>query len=173
MHIRKNAYEAVAGMILGYRQTALIYVAARLRVFDALKPGPLAIDEVRPGLGVFDTLLLLGSNFALLQSSALARDLLRQFHEVTAPDAQILAGVMDPHHGELAPYCARNVARDPERMPGQLRMRIRYKGYATPWFDSLNVSKPELESVVDGTGWIIERFIGDHVFIAVMRKQPR
>ena len=90
---------------------------------------------------------------------------------MTAPDAQILAGVMDPHHGELAGYCARNVARDPSRMPGQLRMRIRYKGFATPWFDSLNVSKEELASVVDGTGWKIERFLGDHVFIAVLKKQ--
>jgi len=51
MDIRKNAYEAVAGMILGYRQTALIYVAARLRVFDALKPGPLAIDELARKVG--------------------------------------------------------------------------------------------------------------------------
>jgi len=46
MDLQTNAYEAVAGMILGYRQTALIYVAARLQVFDALKPGPLAIDEL-------------------------------------------------------------------------------------------------------------------------------
>jgi len=51
MDIHKNAYEAVAGMILGYRQTALLYVAARLRVFDALKPAPLAIDELARQVG--------------------------------------------------------------------------------------------------------------------------
>jgi len=147
-----------------------IEVAKRRGVRDARV---MSIAEIGPALGVFDTLLLLGSNFALLQSRSTARTLLQQFHAVTAPDAQILAGVMDPHHGELASYCANNVVRNPDRMPGQLRMRIRYKGHATPWFDSLNVSKPELESVVDGTGWVIERFIGDHVFIAVMKKQPR
>lgn len=147
-----------------------IEVARRRGVRDARV---MSVADIGPGLGVFDTLLLLGSNFALLQSAARARELLRQFHEVTEPDAQILAGVMDPHHGELAPYCARNAARDPRRMPGQLRMRIRYKGYATPWFDSLNVSKPELASVIADTGWVIERFIGDHVFIAVMTKQGR
>lgn len=166
LYVQERGHE-----VIGIDNSPLaIEVARRRGVRDARV---MSIDEVKRGLGLFDTLLLLGSNFALLQSSTRARELLRQFHEVTAPDAQILAGVMDPHHGELAPYCARNVARDPERMPGQLRMRIRYKGYATPWFDSLNVSKPELESVVDGTGWIIERFIGDHVFIAVMKKQPR
>jgi len=51
MNPQKNAYESVAGMILGYRQTALIYVAARLRVFDALKPGPLAVDELARQVG--------------------------------------------------------------------------------------------------------------------------
>ncbi|HET9625190.1 MAG TPA: class I SAM-dependent methyltransferase [Kofleriaceae bacterium] len=147
-----------------------IEVAKRRGVRDARV---LSIGDIGPALGVFDTLLMLGSNFALFQSRAIARTLLQRFHEVTAPDAQILAGVMDPHHGELAGYCARNVERDPERMPGQLRMRIRYKGYATPWFDSLNVSKTELASVIDGTGWVVDRFIGDHVFIAVLTKQAR
>lgn len=144
-----------------------IEVARRRGVRDARV---MSITDVGPELGRFDTLLLLGSNFALLQSRELARELLRRFLEVTAPGGQILAGVMDPHHGELASYCARNVARDPSRMPGQLRMRIRYKEYATPWFDSLNVSKDELTSIVAGTGWQVERFLGDRVFIAVLTR---
>jgi SAM-dependent methyltransferase len=166
LYVQEHGHEVV-----GIDNSPLaIEVARRRGVRDARV---MSIADLGPGLGSFETLLLLGSNFALLQSRARARELLQRFHEVTTPDAQILAGVMDPHHGELAHYCAHNAAHAPERMPGQLRMRIRYKGYATPWFDSLNVSKPELESVVDGTGWTIERFIGDHVFIAVMKKQPR
>ncbi|HET9625189.1 MAG TPA: methyltransferase [Kofleriaceae bacterium] len=51
MDLQKNAYEAIAGMITGYRQTALLHVAARLKVFDALKPGPLAIDELARQVG--------------------------------------------------------------------------------------------------------------------------
>jgi len=51
VNVQTNAYDAVAGMILGYRQTALIYVAARLRVFDALKPGPLGIAELARQVG--------------------------------------------------------------------------------------------------------------------------
>jgi hypothetical protein len=39
-------YESLAAMIMGYRQTALIYVAARLRVPDALKAGPLSAEEI-------------------------------------------------------------------------------------------------------------------------------
>jgi SAM-dependent methyltransferase len=133
----------------------------------------LSIVDVAPELGLFDTLLLLGSNFALLQSRERARAVLERFHGVTTPDAAILAGVMDPHHGELASYCAWNVKRDSSRMPGQLRMRIRYKQYATPWFDSLNVSKEELVNVIAGTGWTVARFIGERVFIAELKKDGR
>ena len=38
-------------------------------------------------------------------------------------------------------------------MGGQVRIRIRYKDYATPWFDYLLVSKKELAEILDGTGW--------------------
>lgn len=49
--LQTNAYEAVAEMILGYRKTALLHVAARLRVFDAVQAGPLAIDEIARRVG--------------------------------------------------------------------------------------------------------------------------
>jgi hypothetical protein len=38
-------------------------------------------------------------------------------------------------------------------MSGQIRMRARYKRFATPWFDYLMVSPQELETIVNGTGW--------------------
>jgi hypothetical protein len=49
--ISTNAYETLAARILGYRQTALIYVAARLRVPDALKGGPLHASEIAERAG--------------------------------------------------------------------------------------------------------------------------
>jgi hypothetical protein len=39
------------------------------------------------------------------------------------------------------------------RLPGQLRLRIRYLQYVTPWFEYLFVSKGELEQLLEGTGW--------------------
>ena len=48
-------------------------------------------------------------------------------------------------------YHARN--RERGRMSGQLRLRVRYKKYAMPWFDYLIVSKVEMESILEGTGW--------------------
>jgi hypothetical protein len=45
-------------------------------------------------------------------------------------------------------------------MPGQLRLRVRYRDHASPWFDYLIVSPQELGGLVEGTGWQVERIIG-------------
>ena len=59
------------------------------------------------------------------------------------------------------------------RMPGQVRIRIRYEDYATPWFDYLLVSPSEMAGVLKGTGWSIERTLksGGPAYIAVIRKE--
>jgi hypothetical protein len=44
-------------------------------------------------------------------------------------------------------------------MSGQRRLRIRFRKYATPWFDYLFVSKKEMEDILRGTGWKIQDFI--------------
>ena len=57
-------------------------------------------------------------------------------------------------------------------MAGQLRLRIRYRTYATPWFDYLLVSKDEMRSILDGTGWQVARFIDSRgpAYVAVIEK---
>ncbi len=60
------------------------------------------------------------------------------------------------------------------RMGGQVRIRVRYKKCATPWFDYLLVSREELQKIVADTGWEREEFIGASGarYIAVIRKSP-
>jgi len=58
-------------------------------------------------------------------------------------------------------------------MPGQLRIRIRYRSYATPWFDYLLVSKLEMKEILQGTGWKVGRFIESKkspAYIAILKK---
>ena len=44
-------------------------------------------------------------------------------------------------------------------MPGQVRIRIRYLTYASPWFDYLLVSKGAMIKILQGTGWMLTRVI--------------
>ena len=51
-------------------------------------------------------------------------------------------------------------------------MKIRYKKYATPWFDYLMVSKEEMENILDGTDWRVNKYVesSGSQYIAVIDK---
>jgi hypothetical protein len=93
---------------------------------------------------------------------------------MTTADGRIVAEVIDPYKtsdpSHLS-YQRRNLERG--RMAGQIRLRVRYKKYATPWFDYLFVSKAEMERILTGTGWKVERYLdsGNSFYIAVIVKE--
>jgi SAM-dependent methyltransferase len=108
----------------------------------------------------FDTILMLGNNFGLFESFMRARRLLHGLHNVTCNDASIIAQSMDPYKtNEQAHLLYHKLNKIKGRMPGQIRMRVRYKNYKSRWYDYLLVSKQEMENIVSGTGWKIERFL--------------
>jgi cyclopropane fatty-acyl-phospholipid synthase-like methyltransferase len=108
----------------------------------------------------FDTILMLGNNFGLFESFTRARWLLQRFHKMACNDASIIAQSMDPYKtNERAHLMYHKLNRIKGRMPGQIRMRVRYKNYKSRWYDYLLVSKEEMENIVSGTGWKVERFL--------------
>lgn len=100
-----------------------------------------------------------GNNFGLFGGPKRARKLLKMFYTLTSPEARIIAESLDvyrPPVGEVhRRYHLRNRRRG--RMPGQVRIRVRYKTYATPWFDYLLVSPAEMKKILKGTGWRVMR----------------
>lgn len=136
----------------------------------------LRIEDVDESLGPFDTVVMYGNNLGLLASKTKGRRLLRQLHRATTDRARIIGEILDPYPG--APpihraYHARNRKRG--RMSGQVRIRIRYRDVATPWFDYLFLSRKELEELIAGTGWRLTRTYEDDspLYVAVMEKEPR
>jgi len=112
------------------------------------------IEDIDPAAGPWDTVLLLGANFGLLGNAAGVKTILAKLHHSTSPDARIIAESLDPasstEHVHRA-YQEANLQQG--RLPGELRLRIRYKQYATPWFSYLFVSKSDLAQLLEGTGW--------------------
>jgi SAM-dependent methyltransferase len=132
----------------------------------------LGVDDIDESLGVFDTIVMLGNNFGVVADRKNARRLLRRFHGLTSERGRIVAETRDvsrtddPSHIR---YQRRNVERG--RMPGQIRIRVRFRDQATPWFDYLMVSPGELEPILDGTGWHLDRALeSDDTYIAVIEK---
>ncbi|MHC4665850.1 MAG: class I SAM-dependent methyltransferase [Planctomycetota bacterium] len=157
--------------VLGIDESPLAISVCRARGLRNVKV--LGITQISSDLGSFDTILMLGGNLGLLGGFKRARWLLRKFARITSDDGQIIAE-------SLNPYAARNhfhkqyqkFNRNRGRMPGQLRLRLRYAGYATPWFDYLFVSPTELKRIVENTGWQIAHFIHSDspFYVAILEK---
>lgn len=122
----------------------------------------LGIETIDASLGSFDTVVLSRSE---LRNAGLAvegkkragtpcayRDRTRSHRGRDVRSARDRRTVQ---HG----YLRRN--RERGRMPGQLRVRTRYRDLSTPWFDWLQVSRPELVELLNGTPWQLSRTLGD------------
>ena len=135
------------------------------------------ITQLSSKLGVFDTILMMGHNFGLVGGYKRAKWLLRRFAAMTSDTAQIIAETLDPYQTETPCHLAyHQFNKDRGRMAGQLRLRIRYRQYATPWFDYLFVSKAEMEDILDGTAWHAKHYIySTHTptYVAILTKRPR
>jgi len=120
----------------------------------------LTLDQVDHTLGRFDTILMLGNNFGLFGSHRGARRSLTRLARIVSPSGRIIAQTLDPYQSgnpDHLAYHAQNRAKG--RMGGQVRMRVRYKSYKTPWFDYLFVSRDELDTIVAETGWHVHEII--------------
>nr|WP_111650845.1 methyltransferase domain-containing protein [Actinoplanes lutulentus] len=128
-----------------------IEVARKRGVLDTVLT---TVDEFARASVRYDTFLLLGNNLGLLESAERAPVFLAALARLAAPGARIVAQGSDPY-GTRDPvhvaYHERNRQRG--RLGGQLRLRLRYREVATEWFDYLNCSAAELETLLDGTGW--------------------
>ena len=134
------------------------------------------IDDISPEWGLFDTILLLGNNWGLLSNREKAKTILRNLYECTSPHALILAETLDPYsivfeNEDDREYQRWNRLRG--RMTGQLKVRIRYRKFVTPWHDYLFVSKAEMADILQDTGWHIRETIENETleqYIAVLVK---
>jgi SAM-dependent methyltransferase len=126
------------------------------------------LEDVDASLGHFDTVLMYGNNFGLFASRSKARRLLKALRPLAD---RIVAESNDITRTDVPVHTAyheRNRRRG--RLPGQLRLRVRYSTLKGPWFEYLLVRPDEMTEIVDGTGWSIERFVHDEssYFVAVL-----
>ncbi|MBN2310479.1 MAG: class I SAM-dependent methyltransferase [Candidatus Hydrogenedentes bacterium] len=135
----------------------------------------LSVTAVGRRLGAFDTVLMMCNNFGLVGGAKRAPWLLRRFAAICSPGARIIANSTDPAATENPchlRYQRHNRARG--RMPGQLRIRVRYQTQCTPWFDYLLASPREMERLAADTPWRVDRVLdaaqgGSYIAILVRR----
>jgi len=127
--------------------------------------------DISPGdsVGQFDTIVMFGNNFGLFGSPSKAKRLLRRLRPLAD---RIVAGSNDPYATEDSAHLAyQDHNRKRGRMPGQLRLRVRYRDLIGPWFDYLIVSPDEMATILEGTEWRIHRLLqqtGSGYYVAVL-----
>lgn len=117
---------------------------------------------------------MLGNNFGLFGSPERARRILKKFHRITAPDAHIIAATLNPYRTEEKAHLEyHELNRRRGRLPGQIRMRVRFGKAVGAWFDYLFVSPEEMQQIVNDTDWQIKEFIAPEQanYFAVIEKK--
>lgn len=122
----------------------------------------------------FDTIIMMGNNFGLFGSKENAREILKKFARIAAPDARIIAKTLNPYITDNPlhpPYTRANRRRG--RMGGQIRMRVRYGKTVGEWFDYLFVSPEEMREILRDTDWQIEELFDaeEANYVAVIQKK--
>jgi SAM-dependent methyltransferase len=166
LHLQSRGHDVVA-----IDNSPLAVETARLRgVRDARV---LSVTGIGARLGVFDTIVMFGNNFGLFGNERRARWLLSRLARLTSASGRIVAATMDPYDTS-APEHRRyhRLNRSRGRMGGAVRMRIRYRDSATPWFDYLLVSRTELKRLLHGTPWRVEKLIDSRGpnYVAILQK---
>jgi len=135
-----------------------------------------SISEIGPVLGTFDTVIMMGNNFGLFGSFKGARRLLKKMEKITSPQARIIAETNDAYKTDNPDHLSyHQYNKQRGRMVGQVRIRVRYKKYITPYFDYLMVSREEMKNILEDTGWKVEKYIdsGNSLYIAIITKKKR
>ena len=138
----------------------------------------LAFDGVDESIGTFNTIVLFGNNFGLFGSPTKAKRLLRRLHRMTSDDARIIVESRDvdrPGAGD-APwhrrYRERNIAHG--RLPGQIRIRVRFRDVIGPWMNYPMVSPDQLREILGGTRWYVAHLFDsddtDDAYVAIVKK---
>jgi len=166
IHLQNRGFDAV-----GIERSPLIARISRRRGARNVKV--MRTEEIDPKIGTFDTVVMYGNNFGMLGTVPKTRRLLRKLLSVTTERARVLAGNSNPYPARTKTqraYHARN--RERGKLPGTLRIRLRYAQHVTPWFEWLFLSPRELEDVVAGTGWHVARVVREKgsSYVAVLEK---
>lgn len=121
----------------------------------------------------FDTVIMMGNNFGLLQNFTKGRRILHALHRITTDSGRIIAATLDPYQTKNPDHrWYHRFNRSHGRMGGQIRIRVRYGKLTGTWHDYLFVSKPELRKMLAGTGWKLKHIINGRGadYIAIIEK---
>jgi SAM-dependent methyltransferase len=133
-------------------RAARIYGASDCRFIDA--------NEMDFPDDYFDTASLMGNGLGLTGSMESSRKMLSRLSRMVSFGGVLIASSRDPSKTDNLLHLAyHELNRKLGKPIGQVRIRVNFEGRDGEWFDLLMVEVSEVESLVKGTGWEVEKFI--------------
>ena len=132
------------------------------------------LSDLPAELGTFDTFVLFGANLALLGPAESCAETLTQLARAARPGARIVGSCLDPYATTSPDHLDyHDLNRERGRLPGHLRIRIRHRRLATPWFDYVFRSPDELiEAIADSPWHLLAIIPGGPAYVAVLELTP-
>lgn len=129
--------------VMGIDSSPLAIKVCTLRGLKKARVMPIEELDFKPNS--FDTVIMMGSNFGLFGGFKKARRILKKMRRITSKNGLIIAATRDTFKTDNPDHLAyHKLNRERGRMPGQLRLRIRFRKCVGRWFDYLIVSKKEM-----------------------------
>ncbi|MHA2303175.1 MAG: class I SAM-dependent methyltransferase [Candidatus Thorarchaeota archaeon] len=133
----------------------------------------MSADNIELDRSDFKTVVLFGNNFGIMGKPDGVVKMLKGFHMVTAEDAIILAGSIDPEETDdemhLAYHTKNRAVGNP---PGLIRLRNKYQGEVDDWWNLLLCGKKLMAELSEEAGWYLEKtFGGPEYNVGVLKKK--
>jgi SAM-dependent methyltransferase len=145
---------------------------SRLRGVKKVKQLP--IEKVGSLTGSkFNTIIMMGNNFGLFGGPKKTKSILKQLAKITTSSAQIIAENNHPYKTTNPLHLGyHKLNRSRGRMPGQLKLRVRFQNIVGEWFDYLLVSPEEMKKILRDTGWGLKKVIPSQgtTYISIITK---
>jgi len=168
LHLQEMGLETIGVDISDH----MLEVAKRRGVRNAVK---MSMCDLRFPRGHFQTAIAFGNNFGLCGTPEGVMSMLLRLRDIVSDDGVFLAQSIDPLNTtrqEHTKYHEKNRARG--RMPGQVRLRFKYRGMADDWFDLLMVTPAEMKMLAERTGWRVSETFSrpdeEISYVSVLRK---
>ncbi|MFX1484234.1 MAG: methyltransferase domain-containing protein [Promethearchaeota archaeon] len=133
----------------------------------------MSADRIELDRSDIKTVVLFGNNFGLMGTKEGVVRMLKGFHRVTAPDAKVLAGSIDPAETDEEVHLAYHAKNRAEGKPiGLVKLRNKYKGEVDDWWNLLLCGKELMSELAEEAGWYLERTIGGPKYnVGILKKK--
>jgi len=150
----------------------MLEVARGRGVANAVK---MSVCDLRFPKGHFQTAVAFGNNFGLCGTPEGVMRMLLRLREIVSDDGVFLAQSIDPLNTTNPAHLRYHEAnRSKGRMPGQVRLRLKYKGMVDGWFDLLMVTPTEMKMLAETTGWRVSEVFytpeKESFYVSALRK---